>query len=215
MTETQQAIIRSMERYEKRVRGEIVPPRVECDQPYDSPWEQDFQWQLQKNLPDWFTLRNQVPFGSYRADFVFTDIRDNRMWIVEFDGKAFHEAERDLKRDTNIMKYHRDVQAIVRVDASTGHYEFIETRGILSKLIPECFDRKLSNFHQWIYDDGTFTARIFDFENHDMDSWTNDEGNLRRDAPMRDLKISIISRERYNPGAVIYMKGDDEDDDWY
>lgn len=215
MKSAQELVEDAMERFRKRCTGELVLGQVLCDQPYDSHWEEEFQWQLQKNLPDWFTLRNQVPLGPYRADFVFTDIRDNRMWVVEFDGKTFHDEERDEKRDRNIMKYHSEVQAIVRVDASTGHYEYIETRGILSKLIPECFDMKLSNFQQWSHDDGVFTARIFDFENHHMDSWTNEDGNLRRDAPMRDLKISIISREWYNPGAVIYMKGDDEGDDWY
>lgn len=215
MKSARELVEEAMERFRKRCTGELVAGQVLCDQPYDSDWEREFQWQLQKNLPDWFTLRNQVPFGPYRADFVFTDIRDKRMWIVEFDGKTFHNADRDEKRDANIMRYHPEVQAIVRVDASTGHYEYIETRGILSKLIPECFDMKLSNFHQWRHDDGVFSARIFDFENHQMDSWTNEDGDLREGAPMRDLKISIVSRHGYYPFEITDMKGDDEDDDWY
>lgn len=196
MKSTKELIEQALERFEKLCTGELVGPKVICDQSYDSHWEQDFQWQLQKNLPDWFTLRNQVPFGPYRADFVFTDIRDNRQWIVEFDGKAYHDLERDGKRDSNIMRFHPEVQAIVRVDASTGHYEYIDARGVLSRIIPECFNMRLGFHHDWSHQDGVFTARAFDCDNHDWDDWTID-GELREDAPHRELRISIISRGSY------------------
>lgn len=211
MKSTEELVASALERFRKRCTGELVGPMVLCDQPYDSDWEKEFQWQLQKNLPDWFTLRNQVPFGPYRADFAYTDSRDGRIWIVEFDGKTFHNEARDEKRDANIMRYHPEVQAIVRVDASTGHYEYIDTRGILSRLLPECFDMRLSPNNRWSFDGaGTFNAMVFDCDNHDWKDWSNEEGELSEDAPMRNLKISIVSRHGYDPYDAISMREDYE-----
>ena len=209
MIAAKELVERAMERFRKRCTGELIGPQVACDQPYDSPWEQDFQWQLQKNLPDWFKLTNQEPFGPYRADFCFTDVRDNRQWIVEFDGREFHNEVRDEARDANILKFHANVQAIVRVDANTGHHEYIETRGILSRLLPECFDMRLSIFHPWRYETrGVFTSQVFD-DRHDYDSWSTD-GELDSDAPMRHLRISIRSRSEIRPFDVIEPEDDEE-----
>lgn len=176
------------ERFVKLLAGEIIPGRNECREPYDSQWEQEFEWVLAKHIPDFFTLRNQVPFDSFRADFAFECSRSGRVWIIEFDGKAFHDEERDRVRDEIIFRKHPNVQAIVRVDAKTGHFEDLETQAVLSQMLPECFARQYKPRFKWVRDKDTFISLLY--ENiHDEDSFRDFE-----EAPVSLLKIQMKRR---------------------
>jgi hypothetical protein len=179
-------------RFEKLLSGEIVPGRNECFMPYDSPWEQDFQWVLAKHIPDFVTLRNQVPFGRYRVDYAFECSRTGRIWVVEFDGKTFHDKDRDNLRDEAIFTENPRIESIVRVDANTGHLEPLETQSMLSMLLPECFSRHYTPRHEWTEIDGIFRTRIFD-QRHDEDGWITEEGH-KPGSPMIHMKIQIKRR---------------------
>jgi hypothetical protein len=160
--------------------------------PYDSPWEKDFEWVLAKHIPDFITLRNQVPIGSFRADYAFECSRTGRIWVVEFDGKTFHDKERDNTRDEIIFRLNPRIESIVRVDANTGHLEPLETQSVLSVLLPECFNIHYTPRHEWAEDDGVFTARIFD-QRHDEDGWITEDGH-KPGSPMINLRIQIKRR---------------------
>jgi hypothetical protein len=183
---------RFVQRFAKLLSGEIVPGRNECVMPYDSPWEKDFEWVLAKHIPDFMTLRNQVPFGVFRVDYAFECSQTGRIWVVEFDGKAFHDDKRDERRDEIIFRENPSVEAIVRVDANTGHLEPLETQSMLSSLLPECFSMHYAPRHEWTERDGVFGTRIFD-QRHDEESWWGEEG-VMPGAPMINLKIQIKHR---------------------
>lgn len=157
--------------------GEITPPHVECNEGYDSSWEEDFEWVLSKYLPDNFTLKNQMPLCEcYRGDFAIVCNATGRVWVIEFDGKKYHDRRRDSSRDERILRMHDEVVSITRVDATTGHCYIDETREKLSELLPECFHRVPPCPHppKWeIYED-EFTAAVFD-ERYDGDQWYDGE----------------------------------------
>lgn len=182
--------------------GVVRPGYCLCTPPYDSEWERDFQWCLEKHIPDWFTLRNQVQLGRYRVDYVFTDTRDGRMWVIEYDGRQFHNRRQDRERDAVIFRQFPLVQAIARVDASTGRHWKDETRCALAKHLPECFNwgcdwiaeqwqRERDRFEDWGIS-YLLTQVRFD-EREDIDCWM-DEGQLMKGAPLVPLEILIQKR---------------------
>lgn len=108
---------------------------------YDSDWEKKFKWCLLKYLPRGFTLENQKVFnGLYRVDYTITCDQTGNVWIFEFDGKQFHDFEKDLHRDKDILDSNNHVRSITRVDASTYIHYYDECRGKLYELVPACFD---------------------------------------------------------------------------
>lgn len=178
---------RFSERYKKLLSGEIIPGSNNCSEPFDSHWEKDFEWVLAKQIPDFINLRNQVWFGRFRVDFAFQCSQSGKVWIVEFDGKAYHDAAKDRERDRVIFHENPQVQAIVRVDAKTGYLEPDETRAMLAQLLPECFATPCTPMHKWTESGGVYTARIFD-SREDEDCWWDDGAHLPG-APMIDMKI--------------------------
>lgn len=189
----QELVQRFGERFHKVLSGEIIPGRNECCQPYDSEWEKDFEWVLAKHIPDFVTLRNQVPFGPFRADFAFECFKTGRVWVIEFDGKTFHDAERDQSRDELIFRRNPQVQAILRIDALTGRLEPDETRAVLSQILPECFRVHYPLRYEWHRYGDLWEATVFDLR-HDQDGWWGECG-LLPNAPMVTLKIQCKRRK--------------------
>jgi hypothetical protein len=183
---------RFIDRFTKLLSGEIIPGRNECSMPYDSEWERDFEWVLSKHLADFITLRNQVSFGAFRADYAFECSKTERIWIVEFDGKSFHDTEKDEIRDQIIFRKNPKVQSIARVDASTGHFEHMETRAMLAQLMPECFEVVYSPQYDWHRSGDVYTAKVFD-QRYDEGNWLVD-GELSENAPHLTLKIQFKNR---------------------
>jgi hypothetical protein len=178
-----------LDRFIKLLSGDIIPGRNECFEPYDSEWERDFEWVLSKHLPDFVTLKNQVRFGPFRADYAFECSKTGRVWVVEFDGKTFHDAKRDASRDDLIFNHNPQVERIVRIDALTGRLEPLETQAMLSQLLPECFSVNYDLRYEWNCVGGTYISRVFD-SRHDQDEWLGEDGILPN-APMISLKIQI------------------------
>ena len=203
-----------LERFKSISNGEIKPPVDDCSDKFDSPWEEDFKWVLLKNLPDNFTLNNQKSFcGRYRVDYTITCNASGRVWVFEFDGRQYHEYYRDLQRDNEILAKHPEIQSITRVDAVTFKSEYDKTRGMLSKLTPECFKVDLSAISggsyifngevylyedEWISQDDILSSVVpNDSAGYCLDSmWDNDCMGYSPDTPMR--KLQIIHRNNEN-----------------
>ena len=186
--------------------GEISPAMVDCSNGYDSEWEREFQWTLEKHLPPGFILRNQISLcNRYRADFGFIEESTGKTWIVEFDGKSFHDEWNDKRRDLHIFKEHPEVMAIVRVDASTGINYPHETTAILCRLIPKCFavsDRIKGK--EWVNRGDCYTLDVFS-ETENLEDWIDYHGNLLEGAPISTLSVSI--RKQHPPEQIAEVFG--------
>lgn len=74
----------------------------------DSPIEDDFLWHYMKVANESVTFGRQheckTDLGLFRVDFVVTDSGGTMKIGVECDGRDFHDAARDAKRDEAIIR---------------------------------------------------------------------------------------------------------------
>lgn len=79
----------------------------------------------------------QHPIGSYRADFLIVTVdpllRRSRSFVVECDGKDFHDAERDQLRDERIRAH--GPAGIIRVRGSDIFYRPKSTAQRIGEII--------------------------------------------------------------------------------
>lgn len=76
----------------------------------ESPLEWRFAWQMGKTKIGIKDVYVQVPILNYRVDFMVFD--GDTTIVVELDGKAFHDQEKDAERDSQIIEH---VDAIIRI----------------------------------------------------------------------------------------------------
>ena len=79
----------------------------------ESELERAFAWQLKKTRLGLANAFAQVPIAGYRVDFLLKHA--GQLIVVELDGRAFHNKERDRIRDERLIKH---VDAIIRIPYS-------------------------------------------------------------------------------------------------
>src|SRR5690606_15290854 len=86
---------------------ELQNPTVDSDPECQSPIEYQFLWEINKVVHDEIAIRRQVEvetyLGCFRLDFVLERLSVGKAIGVECDGKNFHSADRDSKRDAAIV----------------------------------------------------------------------------------------------------------------
>lgn len=97
----------------------------------ESPLELGFAYQLRKTELGLYGVFVQVPIARYRVDFLIE--HEGRKIVVELDGKAYHDKERDYRRDKEIINY---VDAIIRIPFSSMTYYENATMVAISKWEP-------------------------------------------------------------------------------
>lgn len=102
----------------------------------DSPIENDFLWEFRKVANPNLTVTRQVEIetdiGLFRPDFVLEWPESCRKIAVECDGKEFHEAKRDARRDSAIVATGA-VEKVYRLrgsDICRHPFEVIELLGL-------------------------------------------------------------------------------------
>ena len=93
----------ALDEFVEELRNPSIIEEPECE----SPIEEQFLWEFNKVAHDQVTVRRQVEVetyrGRFRLDFVLERLSDGKAIGVECDGKNFHSAERDSKRDAAIV----------------------------------------------------------------------------------------------------------------
>jgi len=76
----------------------------------ESPLEEMFAWQMKRTKLGLKGVFVQVPIAGYRVDFLIQ--HKGRSIVVELDGKAYHDKQRDFKRDSRLIGH---VDEIIRI----------------------------------------------------------------------------------------------------
>ncbi|QJE95993.1 hypothetical protein [Luteolibacter luteus] len=102
----------------------------------DSPIEDEFYWEFRKVVNPEVNVSRQVEIrtglGLFRPDFVMEWPAGGRKIAVECDGKEFHEAERDARRDSAIVAT-RAIERVYRLkgaDICWHPFEVIDLLGL-------------------------------------------------------------------------------------
>jgi hypothetical protein len=77
----------------------------------ESPIEAEFYGLLSKTASGNNGIRKQVTFGKYRVDFLFESF--GKKIAIELDGKQFHNYQRDMNRDRDLLNGY--VDEIIRI----------------------------------------------------------------------------------------------------
>lgn len=100
----------------------------------ESPIEEIFSWNFRKFASDDVVVRSQqefqTPAGMFRVDFVISRLTGARKIGIECDGKDFHSAARDSKRDLAIVS----TGALNRIYRISGRDIFAKIHDVLHLL---------------------------------------------------------------------------------
>ena len=106
----------------------------------ESPIERLFLEEIVKYLEIGTVIKQQIEYstkiGNFRIDFLIS--RGNTEYIIELDGKKFHELSYDTWRDCFLLGENK-VESIIRIKGKDVIYNINECLYFLSKVFPETF----------------------------------------------------------------------------
>ena len=109
----------------------------------ESPIERLFLEEIVKYLEIGTEIRQQVEYltkiGKFRVDFLIK--RGNIEFVVELDGKQFHNLKNDTWRDCFLLGENK-VKSIIRIKGKDITYSLNECLYFLSKIFPETFSER-------------------------------------------------------------------------
>lgn len=148
------------------VESIVMSQRCWCGQGCDSQLECMFWHFMRKTENGLRGTEPQKQFGRFRVD-AFVECH-GRSVIVELDGKQFHNAERDRRRDAIIRE---SVDAIIRIPFPAMWYYSRATFEVLAKWFPRFRIAKDVN----VYTRGQLFRELDRIENGRWTGWTRDE----------------------------------------
>lgn len=114
-------------------------------EPCDSPIEDMFLWDFKKVAADEIRVDRQrecqTASGCFRLDFVLSHVTNGTQIGIECDGRDFHSAPRDSRRDAAIIAA-GSVHKIYRLRGRDIHYRIHNTLHLLSWCEPWLFSRR-------------------------------------------------------------------------